>query len=65
MKVVVKQGSVLLPLLFICVMDVLTDGVRGKCNSLMYVDNMVLIGVSLEEVMGRMKSGRKHCRTKD
>ncbi len=38
------QGSVLLLLLFICLMDVLTDEVRGICGGLMYADNAVFIG---------------------
>ncbi len=55
----VRQGSVLLSLLFICLMDVLTERVRRICRSLMQADNVSLIGESTEEAMGRMKNGRK------
>ena len=49
----VHQGSVLSPLLFICVMDVLTDEVRELCRNLMYADDVVLI----EESMGGGSKG--------
>ncbi len=55
----VHQGSVLSPLLFICVLDVLTDGVRGLCRSLMYADDVVLIGESMEEVMGTYEEWKR------
>ena len=57
-KVGVHQGSVLLPLLFVCVMDVLTEEVWGGCRCLMYAGDVVLVGESMDEVMsayGRWK----------
>ena len=60
MKVGVHEGSALSPLLFIMVMDVLTEGVRhGSLKELLYADDLVLCGKSLNEVMdkyGRWKN---------
>ena len=48
----VNQGSALSPLLFIVVMDVLTEAVRdGSLMELLYADDLVSCGVSLSEVM--------------
>ena len=56
-KVGVHQGSALSPLLFIMVMDVLTEdaeGVRdGSLMELLYADDLVLCGESLNEVMDK------------
>ena len=60
-KVGVHQGSALSPLLFITVMDVLTEDVRdGSLMELLYAGNLVLCGESLNKVMdkyGRWKNG--------
>ena len=59
-KVGVHQGSALSPLLFIMVMDVLTEDVRdGSLMELLYTGDLVLSGESLNEVMdkyGRWKN---------
>ena len=53
-KVGVHQGSALSPLLFIMVMDVLTEDVRdGSLMELLYGDDLVLCGESLNEVMDK------------
>ena len=53
-KVGFYQGSALSPLLFIMVMDVLTEDVRdGSLMELFYADNLALCGESLNEVMGK------------
>ena len=53
-KVGVHQGSALSPLLFIVVMDVLTEDVRnGSLMELLYADDLFLCGESLNEVMDR------------
>ena len=53
-KVGVYQGSGLSPLLFIMVMDVLTEDVRdGSLMELLYADDLVLCGELLNEVMDK------------
>ena len=55
-KVGVHQGSALSPLLFIMVMDVLTEDVRdGSLMELLYADDLVLCGESLNDVMDKYK----------
>lgn len=50
-KVGVHQGSVLSPLLFITVMDVLSEGVRrGLLFELLYADDLVIIAESMQEL---------------
>ena len=53
-KVGVHQGSALSPFLFIMVMDVLTEDVRnGSLMELLYADDLVLGGESLNKVMDK------------
>ena len=55
-KVGVHQGSDLSPLLFIMVMDVLTEDVRdGSLMELLYADDLVLCGESLNDVMDKYR----------
>ena len=60
MKVGIHQRSALTSLLFIIVMVVLTEGVRdGSLMELLYADDLVLWGESINEVMdkyGRWKN---------
>ena len=66
-KVGVHQGSAFSPLVFIMVVDVLTDVRDGSLMELLYVDDLVLCGESLNEVMdkyGLWKNaveGKGHC----
>ena len=46
-----RPGSALSPLLFIMVMDVLTDVRLGSLMGLLYADDLVLCGESLDEVI--------------
>ena len=51
-KVAVDQVSALSPLLFIMVMDVLMEDMRdGSLMELLYANDLVLCGKSLNEVM--------------
>ena len=53
-KVGVHQGSVLSPLLFVAVMDVLGEGVRrGLLFELLYADDLVIMAESLQELERR------------
>ena len=55
-KVGVHQGSALSPLLFIMVMDVMTEDVRdGSLMELLYSDDLVLCEESLNDVMDKYK----------
>ena len=55
-KVGVHQGSALSPLLFIMIMDVLTEDVRdGSLMELLYAEDLVLCGESLNDVMDKYK----------
>ena len=51
MKVGIHQGSALIPLLFIIVMDAQTDVRDGSLMELLYAGNIVLCGESLNKVM--------------
>ena len=59
MKAGVHQESVLSPLLFIMVMDVLTDVKDGSFTELVYADHLVLCGKSLNEVKWTSMGDRK------
>ena len=55
-KVGVHQGSALSPLLFIMVMDVLTEDVRdGSLMEFLYADDLALCGESLNDVIDKYK----------
>jgi hypothetical protein len=54
-KVGVHQGSVLSPLLFICVMEALSREFRHGCPwELLYADDLVIMADSMEEVLDRL-----------
>ena len=55
-RVGVHQGSALSPLFCIMVMDVLTEDVRdGSLMELLYADDLVLCGESVNEVMDKYR----------
>ena len=50
-KVGVHQGSVLLPLLFLNVLDVISENAReGLMNEILFVDDLVLMSESIENL---------------
>ena len=55
-KIHVYQGSVVSPLLFAIVVDVITENARrGVVNELLYADDLVLISKTMEDfAIGRM-----------
>ena len=54
-KVGVHQGSVLNPLLFVVVMEALTQDVRESLpRELLYADDLVLMTESIEELKGKV-----------
>ena len=59
----VHQGSVLSPLLFVIVVDVVTNEIKeGMLQEILYVDNIVLIAESMAELQEKIygwKSARK------
>ena len=55
----VHQGSVLSPLIFAIVVDVVTEHAReGLLNEILYVDDLVLMSESLEDLRERFQRGR-------
>ena len=50
-RVGVHQGSVLLPLIFAIVVDIVTEHAReGLLNEILYADDLVLMSESLEDL---------------
>ena len=49
----VHQGSVLSPLLFAIVVDVVTKNARGAVSELLYADDHVLMGETMEDLKER------------
>ena len=57
-RVSIHQGSVLLPLIFAVVMDVVTEEVAIEGRALMYADDLVLICKTKEEARQRFVAWR-------
>ena len=60
MKVGVHQESVLSPLLFAMVIDEVTENVRkGLMKQVLYADDLVLMGETMEELRGNFYEWRE------
>ena len=58
-KVGVHQGSVLLPLLFAIIVNVITENARrGVVNELLYADDLVLMSKDMEDLKERFSNWR-------
>ena len=57
-RVGIHQGSILLPLIFAVVMDVVTEEVAKEGRALMYADDLVLICETKEEARQRFVAWR-------
>ena len=64
-KVGVHQGSVLSPLLFAIVMDVVSEDARkGIMNKILYVGNLVLMSDSMEKLLKKFTKWKKSLQCK-
>ena len=65
-QVGVHQGSVLLPLLFAIVVDVITENLRRSVvNELLYVDDLVIISKGMEDLKERFCNWKNALESKD
>ena len=63
-RVGIYQGSVLLPFIFVVVMDVMTEEVVKEGHALMYADDLVLICETKEEARQRFVAWRNALESK-
>ena len=64
MKVGVHQGSVLSPLVFAIVVDVVTENVKnGLMSGMLYVDDLVLMSETMEGLRPGSNVALSSCRT--
>ena len=65
-KVGVHQGSVLSPLLYTMVIDEVTENARkGWMKQILYADNLVLMGETMEELRENFDEWRKVFESKE
>ena len=59
------QGSVLSPLVFVIVVDMVTENVRnGLMSEMLYVDDLVLTSETMEGLREKSGNGRRHIGSK-
>ena len=59
------QGSVLGPLLFIIVLEVLSRGSRTSCPwEFLYADDLILLGDTMDELLSKLGNWEKHLEAK-
>ena len=63
-KVGLRQGSALSPLLFITVMDVITEVGRGPPHAMLFVDDLVICENTREQAEEQLKLWRKAIESK-
>ena len=63
-KVGVHQGSVLSPLLFAIVVDAVTDEARSGINEILYADDLVLIGETMDDLKEKFWNWKKTLESK-
>lgn len=64
-KVGVHQGSVLSPLLFIIVLEALSQEFRTGCPwEILYADDLVIIAESMDEMLSKLKRWKEHLEAK-
>jgi len=65
-KASVHQGSVLSPLLFAIVVDVVTESTRESLmNEILYADDLVLMAETMVGLEKSLKNGRLHLRARE
>ena len=63
--VIMAQGSVLGPLLFIIVLEVLSRGSRTSCPwEFLYADDLILLGDTMDELLSKLGNWEKHLEAK-
>ena len=63
-QVDVHQGSILSPLLFVIVLEALSQEFTGCSWELLYADNLVLLCDTMDELLFKLRNWKKHLEAK-